>query len=61
MATNDITVKDIIVALRYCISDNGEFCDMCPYEVFGVTCSKKLLRDASDQLRDFHESRKDCV
>lgn len=61
MSTNHTKVDDIIIALRYCVSDNGEFCDMCPYAVFGVTCSKKLLIDASDNLKYFYKLRKDVV
>lgn len=56
MNGKEITTKDIIVALRYCISDTGDFCDMCPYAKFGNTCSKKLLRDASDKIKSLIES-----
>lgn len=59
MNENDITVSDVIVALRYCTSDDGTFCDMCRYNVFGSTCSKRLLKDASDQLKYFHNLHKD--
>lgn len=49
---DDKTTKDIILALRFCMSDSGEFCDMCPYEGLGPECSKHLLRDASNRLKD---------
>lgn len=47
-----IATKDIALALKYCISDSGEFCDVCPYAKFGPICSKHLLRDASNRLRE---------
>ena len=59
MSTKDIIVKDIIVALRYCVSDTGEFCDMCKYSDRGPTCSKQLLRDASKKLEYYYKSKQD--
>lgn len=51
----DKSVKDIIVALRYCTADDGTFCNMCPYADCGIRCSKQLLLDASDTLKYYYE------
>lgn len=55
MPTKDVTVKDIIVALRYCTSDDGTFCNMCAYSDRGPRCSKELLKEASDKLKYYYE------
>lgn len=47
-----VSDKDIILALRYCVSDTGEFCDMCSYASYGTNCSKRLLKDASNRLKE---------
>lgn len=49
---NNMSDREIIISLRYCTSDNGEFCDLCPYEQFGQACSKILLKDASLRLAE---------
>lgn len=54
-----MTDKDIIVALRYCTSETGDFCDMCPYQNIGSTCSTRLLKDASYRLRELTSDKKD--
>lgn len=33
--------KNIIVALRYCTSEYGDFCDMCPYQKYVKLIIKK--------------------
>lgn len=55
---NKITVKDIILALRCCNSDDGEFCDMCKYNDRGPTCSKQLRRDAAKKLEYYSKSKR---
>lgn len=57
MISEGVGVKDIILALRYCISDAGEFCDMCKYSDRGPTCSKELLRDASKKLEYYSKTK----
>ena len=44
---NGICYADISNALRFCISDCGDYCNLCAYQKFGSDCSKQLLRDAS--------------
>lgn len=51
--------KDIIVALRYCTSKTGDFCDMCPYQHMGQKCSERLLKDALYRLRELTTDKKE--
>ena len=55
----DKTAKDIMIALRYCTSDDGAFCEMCPYGNCGVKCSKFLLLDASDMIKSLMADKED--
>lgn len=50
---NDKTAKDVMLALRYCTSDDGAFCDMCAYSDCGNRCSKILLLDASEMIKNY--------
>lgn len=55
-ANND---EKIIYALRFCVSNDGEYCDLCPYQNVGTNCSRRLLRDASNRLRELTIERKE--
>lgn len=33
---------EIIIALQYCICDDGKMCDHCPFAVYGAPCARIL-------------------
>ena len=48
-----MTNAELIAALRYCISDNADDCDLCPYQIdckSNGTGKDKMIRDAADAL-----------
>lgn len=48
-----MTNAELIAALRYCISDNADDCDLCPYQSdckSNGTGQGKMIRDAADAL-----------
>ena len=53
--SNDVISR----ALRYCISDVGDYCNLCAYQQLGPGCSKELLRDASDRIKELSEKKED--
>lgn len=54
---NDKTTKEMAVALLYCISKVGDYCNLCPYAEYGSSCSERLLRDASRKLMSLEETK----
>lgn len=48
-----MTNAELIAALRYCISDNADDCDLCPYQSDckrNGTGKDKMIRDVADAL-----------
>lgn len=44
---------ELVMALRHCISDNADDCDLCPYQIdckSNGTGKDKMIRDAADTI-----------
>ena len=55
---NGFCYADISNALRFCISDCGDYCNLCAYQKFGSGCSKQLLRDASNIIKTLNDKKR---
>ena len=48
----EMSNEDICKALIYCRHSDGALCNMCPYSRFSSNCSKFLLSDAAERIRE---------
>ena len=48
----EMSNEDICKALIYCKHSDGALCNMCPYANFGHNCSKMLLDDAANRIKE---------
>lgn len=55
----DMSDKDICKALIYCKHSDGALCNMCPYAKFTPNCSKVLLDDAANRIRELSDNKEE--